>query len=111
MQDLITNYWANHSTILIDIGYNILLASGILLASTLFARGARRFIRRADDHLEKFDETLVPGKSCCEPEISAEQISVLTLSILIVVVLEDIPILSPDERSRHVEGKSAEIMR
>jgi small conductance mechanosensitive channel len=60
MQDLITNYWANHSTILIDIGYNILLATGILLASTLIARGARRFIRRADNHLEKLDETLVP---------------------------------------------------
>ena len=60
MRDLITNYWANHSTVLQDIGYNILLAIGILLASSLIARGARRFIRRADDHLEKLDATLVP---------------------------------------------------
>jgi small conductance mechanosensitive channel len=60
MQDLITNYWANHSTVLIDIGYNILLAVGIFLASILVARGVKRFIRRADDHLEKLDATLVP---------------------------------------------------
>ncbi|MCK4840207.1 MAG: mechanosensitive ion channel family protein [Desulfobulbaceae bacterium] len=60
MQDLITNYWTNHSTVLIDFGYNILLAITILLACSLIARGARRFIRRANDHLEKLDETIVP---------------------------------------------------
>ncbi len=60
MQDLISNYWASHSAIIASIAYNILLAIAVLFASSLIATGIRRAIRRANDHLERLDATLVP---------------------------------------------------
>lgn len=60
MQDVIANYWANHADLILEIGYNCLLALVVLLASNLVAGTVRRAILRANERTERLDATLVP---------------------------------------------------
>ncbi len=60
MQDLIITYWQNYSETILTIGYNLLLALAVLVASVLVARTTCRFIQRANKRLDSLDATLVP---------------------------------------------------
>ncbi|MDA3972343.1 MAG: mechanosensitive ion channel [Desulfobulbaceae bacterium] len=57
MQDLISTYWDNYANVILTIGYNCLLAIGVLVASVFAARAICRFILRANTRL---DATLIP---------------------------------------------------
>lgn len=57
---LIVEFWNTHSESIIGIGYKALLCLAILFASAVVAKGVRRSIRKAKEHFEKLDATLVP---------------------------------------------------
>lgn len=56
----LTIFWANHSGAMINIGYRVLLTIAVLSAGAIIAKTVRRMIRRANERLERLDETLVP---------------------------------------------------
>lgn len=53
-------FWSDHSEAIIAVGYNLLLAIVILIASTLVAKGVHQAIQRTQGRLNRLDATLVP---------------------------------------------------
>lgn len=60
MKDKLLVFWQNHSDTLITLGYNLVLALVIVIASILIARSVKRAIKNSKSPLKKVDDTLLP---------------------------------------------------
>ena len=60
MQESLIQFWQNHSETIVSLGYNLILAIVILLASSLIARAVRKAITNTNSKLKKLDATLIP---------------------------------------------------
>lgn len=60
MMDNLYSFFMDHSATIITVGYKALLGIAILIAGILVGKGVRRAIRKANNRLEKLDETLIP---------------------------------------------------
>ena len=60
MKDSLIQFWQNHSETIVALGYNLILAIVILVASSLIARAVRKAIQDTNSKLKKVDVTLIP---------------------------------------------------
>jgi len=60
MKDSFIQFWQNHSEAIVALGYNLILAIVILVASSLIARAVRKAIQDTNSKLKKVDATLIP---------------------------------------------------
>lgn len=60
MEELFTQFWQNHSNTIITLGYRIVLAIVILIASSFIAKAVRKAILNTNSKLNKLDATLTP---------------------------------------------------
>jgi small conductance mechanosensitive channel len=60
MKDSLIQFWQNHSETIVALGYNLILAIVILVASSLIARAVRKAIQNTNSKLNKVDATLIP---------------------------------------------------
>ena len=60
MEELIAQFWQNHSNTIITLGYRIVLAIVILIASSFIAKAVRKAILNTNSKLNKLDATLTP---------------------------------------------------
>ncbi|MBC8412497.1 MAG: mechanosensitive ion channel [Nitrospira sp.] len=60
MSDYLGTFWKDHSEMILSVSYNALLVIIVLFASNFIAKAFHRWIRKTNDHFERFDETLVP---------------------------------------------------
>ena len=60
MKDKLIVFWQSHSETIITLGYKVVLALAILVASALIARSVKKAIKNSKSPLKKVDETLLP---------------------------------------------------
>lgn len=60
MKESLAQFWQSHSETIISLGYNLILAIVILIASSLIARAVRKAIKNTNSKLKKIDATLIP---------------------------------------------------
>ncbi|MBE0459903.1 mechanosensitive ion channel [Pseudoalteromonas sp. KG3] len=60
MKDKLLVFWQNHSETIMTLGYNLILALAIVIASVLIARSVKRAIQNSKSPLKKIDKTLLP---------------------------------------------------
>ncbi|MGO2234893.1 mechanosensitive ion channel protein [Marinomonas sp. UCMA 3892] len=60
MEELFVQFWQNHSNTIITLGYRIVLAIVILIASSFIAKAVRKAILNTNSKLNKLDATLTP---------------------------------------------------
>lgn len=60
MKDSLIQFWQNYSETIVALGYNLILAIVILVASSLIARAVRKAIQDTNSKLKKVDATLIP---------------------------------------------------
>lgn len=60
MKDSLIQFWQSHSETIIALGYNLILAIVIFVASSLIARAVRKAINNTNSKLNKIDATLIP---------------------------------------------------
>lgn len=60
MEELFAQFWQNHSNTIIALGYKIVLAIVIFIASSYIAKAVRRAILNTNSKLNKLDATLTP---------------------------------------------------
>lgn len=60
MKDKLLAFWQSHSETIITLGYKVILALVILIASALIARSVKKAIKNAKSPLKKVDSTLLP---------------------------------------------------
>ncbi|BDX03185.1 mechanosensitive ion channel protein [Marinomonas pontica] len=60
MEELFTQFWQSHSTTIVTLGYRIVLAVVIYLASSFIAKAVRKAILNTNSKLHKLDATLAP---------------------------------------------------
>ncbi|WP_100636080.1 mechanosensitive ion channel family protein [Marinomonas sp. ef1] len=60
MEELFAQFWQNHSNTIIALGYKIVLAIVIFIASSYIAKAVRRAILNTNSKLNKLDATLIP---------------------------------------------------
>lgn len=60
MEALFAQFWQNHSNTIITLGYRVVLAIVIFIASSFIARAVRQAILNTDSKLNKLDVTLIP---------------------------------------------------
>ena len=60
MEELFVQFWQNHSNTTITLGYRIVLAIVILIASSFIAKAVRKAILNTNSKLNKLDATLTP---------------------------------------------------
>ena len=60
MEELIAQFWQNHSNTIITLGYRIVLAIVIFIASSFIAKAVRKAILNTNSKLNKLDATLTP---------------------------------------------------
>jgi small conductance mechanosensitive channel len=60
MKDSLIQFWQNHSETIVALGYNLILAIVILVASSLIARAVRKAIQNSNAKFNKVDATLIP---------------------------------------------------
>ncbi|MEP7703319.1 mechanosensitive ion channel family protein [Paraglaciecola sp. 25GB23A] len=60
MKESLIQFWQNHSETIVALGYNLILAIVIFVASSLIARAVRKAIRNTNSKLKKLDATLIP---------------------------------------------------
>ncbi|MFY8325329.1 mechanosensitive ion channel family protein [Pseudoalteromonas sp. ZZD1] len=60
MKDKLLVFWQSHSDTIITLGYNLVLALVIIIASVLIARSVKRAIKNSKSPLKKLDDTLLP---------------------------------------------------
>ena len=58
--DYVLNLWQEHATLILDLGYKVVLAVAVLLAGSFAGRLVRRAIGQAPKRFKKFDDILVP---------------------------------------------------
>jgi len=80
MKDYIEKLWGNHSSQILDVGYNAFLIIAVVVASHYGAKFIHRWIHRTNDRFERFDETLVP--------VLCTAASVIVYAIGLVIVLD-----------------------
>ena len=57
MKDKLIVFWQSHSETIITLGYKVVLALAILVASALIARSVKKAIKNSKSPLKKVDET------------------------------------------------------
>ena len=60
MKDKLLVFWQNHSETIMTLGYKLILALAIVIASVLIARSVERAIQNSKSPLKKIDKTLLP---------------------------------------------------
>ena len=60
MEELFVQFWQNHSNTIITLGYRIVLAIVIFIASSFIAKAVRKAILNTNSKLNKLDATLTP---------------------------------------------------
>lgn len=60
MKDKFLVFWQNHSETIMTLGYNLILALAIVIASALIARTVKKAIKNTKSPLKKVDNTLLP---------------------------------------------------
>ncbi|WP_283708940.1 mechanosensitive ion channel family protein [Pseudoalteromonas prydzensis] len=60
MKDKLLVFWQNHSETIMTLGYKLILALAIVIASVLIARSVKRAIQNSKSPLKKIDKTLLP---------------------------------------------------
>ena len=60
MKDKLLAFWQSHSETIITLGYKVVLALVILIASALIARSVKKAIKNSKSPLKKVDSTLLP---------------------------------------------------
>lgn len=80
MSDLFKTFWENNSGVILEVGYNGLLAIAVLFASHFAAKALHRSINKANERFERLDETLVP--------IMRTGASVFVYTIGLVIILD-----------------------
>ena len=60
MKDKLIAFWQEHSQTILTLGYNLILALVILIASALIARSVKKAITNSKSPLNKIDKTLLP---------------------------------------------------
>lgn len=60
MKESLVQFWLNHSETIVSLGYNLILAIVIFVASSLIARAVRKAINNTNSRLKKLDATLIP---------------------------------------------------
>ncbi|MGO2127999.1 MAG: mechanosensitive ion channel family protein [Pseudoalteromonas prydzensis] len=60
MKDKLLVFWQNHSETIMTLGYNLILALAIVIASALIARSVKKAIQNTKSPLKKIDKTLLP---------------------------------------------------
>lgn len=56
----LTEFWENHSIVIMAIGYKVVLAFLFVILAFFFSKMARKFILRCNEKYDNFDATLVP---------------------------------------------------
>ncbi|MCF8044750.1 MAG: mechanosensitive ion channel family protein [Desulfarculaceae bacterium] len=80
MTNTIADFWANHSEMILGIGYKGVLAVVVLAASYFVVKALHRSIERANQQKERLDPTLVP--------ILRTTASVAIYAVCLVIVLD-----------------------
>lgn len=60
MKDKLLVFWQNHSETIMTLGYNLILALAIVIASALIARSVKKAIKNTKSPLKNVDKTLLP---------------------------------------------------
>jgi len=60
VKDKLLVFWQNHSETIMTLGYNLILALAIVIASALIARSVKKAIQNTKSPLKKIDKTLLP---------------------------------------------------
>ena len=60
MKDKLLAFWQSHSETIITLGYKVILALVILVASALIARSVKKAIKNSKSPLKRVDSTLLP---------------------------------------------------
>ena len=60
MKDKLLVFWHNHSETIMTLGYKLILALAIVIASALIARSVKKAIKNSKSPLKKVDNTLLP---------------------------------------------------
>ncbi|MGO2562919.1 MAG: mechanosensitive ion channel family protein, partial [Pseudoalteromonas nigrifaciens] len=60
MKDKLLAFWQSHSETIITLGYKVILALVILIASGVIARAVKRAVNGSKSPLNKLDKTLLP---------------------------------------------------
>jgi small conductance mechanosensitive channel len=60
VKDKLLVFWQNHSETIMTLGYKLILALAIVIASVLIARSVKRAIQNSKSPLKKIDKTLLP---------------------------------------------------
>ncbi len=60
MKQTINEFWLNHSQTMIALGYKLVLAIVIVIASVLAAKSVRKAVKNSNAKLHKIDDTLLP---------------------------------------------------
>ncbi|MEH6394390.1 mechanosensitive ion channel family protein [Pseudoalteromonas sp.] len=60
MKDKLLVFWQNHSETIMTLGYNLILALAIVIASALIARSVKKAIKNTKSPLRNVDKTLLP---------------------------------------------------
>ena len=60
MKDKLLAFWESHSETIITLGYKVILALVILVASALIARSVKKAIKNSKSPLKRVDSTLLP---------------------------------------------------
>jgi small conductance mechanosensitive channel len=60
MKESLIQFWQNNSETIIALGYNVILATVILIASSIMAKAVRKAIQNTNSKLKKLDPTLIP---------------------------------------------------
>jgi len=60
MKDKLLEFWQSHSETIITLGYKVILALVILIASGVIARAVKRAVNGSKSPLNKLDKTLLP---------------------------------------------------
>jgi len=60
VKDKLLVFWQNHSETIMTLGYNLILALAIVIASALIARSVKKAIKNTKSPLKNVDKTLLP---------------------------------------------------
>ncbi|WP_065979610.1 MULTISPECIES: mechanosensitive ion channel family protein [Pseudoalteromonas] len=60
MKQTVSDFWLNHSQTIIALGYKLVLAIVILIASAFIAKSVKKAIKNSHSKLNKVDDTLLP---------------------------------------------------
>ncbi len=88
-KDSLIQFWQNHSEAIAALGYNLILAIVIWVASSLIAKAVCKAIQDTNSKLNKVDATLIPIFSTVA-SYAVYVIKEINLFILIVSVFQNV---------------------